>query len=125
MERKTFSPCPYCNGRDNNCADCEVQTYRALGTSEELTALVKAQGEGRAFTSPVAIEQKIYKFSPLKSGVLEWMVIRVMKSKRGFDFEVISYSGITHRFSDEAIGKTVFLTRAEAKAALSEGEWDG
>lgn len=47
MESKTFSPCPYCDGRNNNCADCELQDYRALGTVDELSALVNAREEGR------------------------------------------------------------------------------
>ena len=98
--------------------------YDKLGPVEDLTALVKAREEGQMFVSPVALEQKIYKLSPLKFGVLEWTVARITKSKPGFDFEIISSSGITHRFSDEDIGKTVFLTRAEAEAALSGGGGD-
>lgn len=47
MESKAFSPCPYCDGRDDNCADCELQAYRALGTIKELDALDKARDEGR------------------------------------------------------------------------------
>lgn len=38
MENKTFSPCPYCDGRNENCADCELQSFRAIGTVEELAA---------------------------------------------------------------------------------------
>ena len=49
MENKSFSPCPYCDGRDNNCADCELQAYR---TVEELTALVEAKKEGRLVVLP-------------------------------------------------------------------------
>lgn len=46
MENKTFSPCPYCDGRNENCADCELQSFRALGTVEELAANAAGGGAG-------------------------------------------------------------------------------
>lgn len=122
-----------CGVDSRDCAyqhDClaewleELVAYRAkisFNRLDETAALVKAQDEGRVFVSPIAIAQKIYKLSPLKSGTLEWTVIRIIKSKHEFDFEIISSSGITHRFSDKDMGKTVFLTRAEAEAALGGG----
>lgn len=47
MERKYFSPCPHCDGRDNDCAGCEVQALRASGlTPDDLpraAALLRAE----------------------------------------------------------------------------------
>lgn len=55
MENKTFSPCPYCDGRDDSCADCELQAYRAkipFDRLDEAAALVKARDEGRVVLPP-------------------------------------------------------------------------
>lgn len=97
MERKTFSPCPYCNGRDNNCADCEVQAYRAIGTVEELASLVKARDEG--LIQPMSCTG-----------------CRYDQTSRLREHEAHCMRCIRNRYPED------HYTRAEAEAALQEGD---
>ena len=52
----TFSPCPRCDGYNDNCAGCELQAYHASGlTPADLpraAELYKADLEGRCAESP-------------------------------------------------------------------------
>lgn len=123
MRSKVFSPCPYCDGRNNNCADCELQTYRALGSVEELTALVKTRGEGRVVVLPckpfgVTVYQLRSKKHARGVGV----------SPRHIGCATVWANGgyaLHHQGADDCLkkdlGKTWFLTRAEAEAALQKG----
>ena len=109
MESKTYSPCPYCDGRDNNCADCELQAYRALGPVEELTALVEAKKEGRL----VMLEDVTAHQANTIMGMCERL--NAIKARRGNDQEPL----ITWQLYNAMLKS---FTRAEAEAALPGGD---
>lgn len=83
----------------------ENTTYSVLGTVEELTrgaALVKAENEGRLIVLPCKAGDTLYTESPVKGLVTS--------------FIAPDTSWILENLPE--FGKTVFLTSAEAEAAL-------
>lgn len=115
MESKAFSLCPYCDGRDNNCTDCELQAYRALGPVEELSALVKARDEGRVVVLPEVSERDRQSMADfLHDCFAEWI-----------DDPSVGLYGMTEGEAALANAIMAALTLAEAAAALSGGGGDG
>lgn len=88
----------------------ELQAYRALGTVEELTALVKAQDEGRAILPRVSERDKKGMADFLHDCFADWT----------HDPSVGLY-GMTEGEAILANAIMDALTRAEAEAALGGG----
>ena len=87
------------------CEDC-ISLYR-------LEELVVADKDDRLFISPVAIGQKVFKVG--KTTIYDYQVkgFRVLADK-----QVIFYTdGLD--FTLRRIGETIFISRAEAEAALA------
>lgn len=96
----------------------ELMAYRALGTVEELSALVKARDEGRQVKLPCKRGDKVWRICGPKGRkfVAERTVLSVTIYEPG-QFEIFTNCS-------DWLGETVFLTRAEAEAALG-GQKDG
>ena len=150
MERLTFEgnfcdiaqcrelPCPY----DENCTQKEVwerlKAYEDSGLSHQACAealeidetlsgcdysisrmveLMKADKEGRVVVLPCKVGDTVY--FALLGRIIEKQVFSIVSfsnSKR------IYCGGTSEYFRPEDIGKTVFLSRAEAEKALQEME---
>lgn len=95
----------------------ELIAYRALGTVEHMTELVKAESEWRLVVS-CKIGRTVYIVDGGKINrcVTENALVRngLMARELGTDTHYGVYP--------EDMGKTVFLTRAEAEASLEEEE---
>ena len=143
MERQTFSPCPYCDGRNNNCADCEVQTFRASGlTPDDLpraAELVKAEKEGRCVVLPCRVEDAVDRLFSHNEIIALWyekpddrdhshllwrgMAWAVPKEYQGQ--RILKFEGILPECFSEADTINLLVTPyvtpcAEAEAALAE-----
>lgn len=116
MRSKAFSPCPYCDGRNNNCADCELQAYRALGTVKDLSALVKARDEGRVVVLPCKVGDTVYAIDNSWSGTVGEIVI----NDDGITLYIRCGGGEFYARPND-----VRFARAEAEAALTRGGEDG
>jgi hypothetical protein len=91
---------------------CALQAYRAIGTVEELSALVKARDEGRLVELPCKRGDKVWRICGPKGRkfVAERTVLSVTIYEPG-QFEIFTNCS-------DWLGRTVFLTRQEAEAAL-------
>ena len=89
-----------------------LEEYQALGTVEELSALVKARDEGRQVKLPCKRGDKVWRICGPKGRkfVAERTVLSVTIYEPG-QFEIFTNCS-------DWLGETVFLTRAEAEAAL-------
>lgn len=100
----------YCETYNENCPTM-VELY------EKLAAYEDAEEQGMLIRLPHPLGTELY--FPFKcQGVIKDRIRRWQLNKNGLFF--CSYAGNAYRF--EAIGKTVFLTREEAEAALAEME---
>ena len=90
----------------------ELLAYRALGTVEELSELVKARDEGRLVELPCKRGDKVWRICGPKGRkfVAERTVLSVTIYEPG-QFEIFTNCS-------DWLGRTVFLTRQEAEAAL-------
>lgn len=101
---------------------CALQAYRALGTVEELTALIKARGEGRVIDETTALAmaagaRAIENNKRLFGVTYGWDIFGECGGPKE-----ISYFEAAKRL--RAISESV-LTQTEAEAALSGGDRDG
>ena len=90
-----------------------------------LIELAQADREGRCFTSPVKIGQTVWFVRDPKrnpENIVETTVEKIV-CKRGGTYMKLGCNSM-YETSCNSIGKTVFLTRAEAQAALRR-EQDG
>lgn len=102
--------------------ETELSAYRALGPIDDLTALAKARDDERFAVLPCKLGDTVWNIKfvfSYYSEPKEEVVDRFSFSDDGVN--VICMSG--YKFRIERFGKTVFLTRAEAEAAL-KGEND-
>ena len=84
--------------------------------------IIAALREGRCVVLPCKVGDTVYMLYP--KGILETRITEIfIISKISFSTFNINKHGIPnyHGFTEDDIGKTVFLTRAEAEAALKEG----
>ena len=105
----------------------ELVKYKALGTLDDLTALVEVKKEGRLVELPVSRQSIVYCIETDE-------ITTVLTCGADMDIagEVTIYgiddndpiSGVEYTFKKSDFGKTVFLTREAAESALSgqEGE---
>lgn len=114
---------------------------QALGiTPERLRELVKADREGRCVVPPCKVGQKVkvdvrtwgnvWNYKTVENGkFLIGEIVAITKTKKQTLVKIrvehnVSWKRPTRRYPASAIGKTVFLTRGEAEAALRR-EQDG
>lgn len=114
---------------------------QALGiTPERLRELVKADREGRCVVPPCKVGQKVkvdvrtwgnvWNYKTVENGkFLIGEIVAITKTKKQTLVKIrvehnVSWKRQTRRYPASAIGKTVFLTRGEAEAALRR-EQDG
>lgn len=96
----------------------------AIKALEEFAELAKVKAEGQLIISPVADNTVVYGFN--KGKVVPILITTISKSY-AFD-EELEFEGLTdtpfdtdeYYFKPSDIGKTVFLTRETAEAALKQ-----
>ena len=126
MERRTYNPCDECphgidrrdgSGKDAMCRICEFNAYLKLGTIDHLRDLLQAEQDGLLVVLPCKAGSLIY------VGRKPAIITRFFGYVRERYFHAVfcdENKGIDIPF--EELGKTVFLTREEAEAALKGGE---
>lgn len=95
---------------------CEMLfEYRELGSINHLRKLVQAEQDGRLVVLPCKVGDAAYW---VHSGTItECRVYRIQQNRTGLF--ICLRSKVSHgAFRADCIGKTVFLTREEAEAAL-------
>ncbi|MEG0035219.1 MAG: hypothetical protein RR743_01020 [Oscillospiraceae bacterium] len=101
--------------------DIELAAYRDIGTLKELTALAKAHNDGRVVALPCKVGDTVY---IIIHGIVEETKVRTFfighpsynRGEPGPRYEMIRVENYDIPLKN--FGKTVFLTRAEAEAAL-------
>lgn len=113
--------CEFCEdcGNDEICINCEKVNPATVAELrlfwKELAALVEARDEGRVVVLPE--DGMLYHFEEIPETGERWVGNKpIQKIIFSCGFGLV---GIPFDFSQ--LGKTVFLTRAEAEAALSGG----
>ena len=124
MERRTYNPCDECphgidrrdgSGNDAMCRICEFNAYLKLGTIDHLRDLLQAEQDGLLVVLPCKAGSLIY------VGRRPAIITRFFGYVRERYFHAVCYDenkGIDIPF--EELGKTVFLTREEAEAAIAQ-----
>ena len=124
MERRTYNPCDECphgidrrdgSGNDAMCRICEFNAYLKLGTIDHLRDLLQAEQDGLLVVLPCKAGSLIY------VGRKPAIITRFFGYVRERYFHAVfcdENKGIDIPF--EELGKTVFLTREEAEAALAQ-----
>ena len=90
-----------------------LKAYEDLGPVEELAALKEAEDDGRLVVLPCKRGDTVYRLCGPKG--IKRIVERPVSS--------VEFNGsvtIIHSTADDILGKTVFLTRAEAEKALGK-----
>lgn len=110
IKRKVYNPCIECDS--DSCFNCALGAYRTLGTFEDLSKLVKAVS---------LIGKDVYSNAPFADGkVRDDGVVQVEIDRNGIEIAVDSSpEPLCGYFKTDDSGKTVFLTSAEAEAALA------
>ena len=129
MERRTYNPCDECphgidrrdgSGNDAMCRICEFNAYLKLGTIDHLRDLLQAEQDGLLVVLPCKAGSLIY------VGRKPAIITRFFGYVRERYFHAVfcdENKGIDIPF--EELGKTVFLTREEAEAALAQKGGEG
>lgn len=97
-----------------DCSDCPIQK-----AFDKLAAYEDAEEQGLLLMLPVTIGSIVY--SVTRDFISEYTVCNIEKYKEGFFFNWVCEKGIyinVRGFTSHDIGKTVFLTKVEAEAAL-------
>ena len=115
-------------------ADALIDVLRDIFTDEEIQALAQAKADGRLVVLPCKVGDTVYHrsgqhtiddiqlFYPRQNGHVPEERIGKLQIRLGS----LNYAGLQTfaTYADE-IGKTVFLTREEAEAALRKEQGDG
>ena len=129
MERRTYNPCDECHhgidrrdgsGNDAMCRICEFNAYLKLGTIDHLRDLLQAEQDGLLVVLPCKAGSLIY------VGRKPAIITRFFGYVRERYFHAVfcdENKGIDIPF--EELGKTVFLTREEAEAAMAQKGGEG
>ena len=129
MERRTYNPCDECphgidrrdgSGNDAMCRICEFNAYLKLGTIDHLRDLLQAEQDGLLVVLPCKAGSLIY------VGRKPAIITRFFGYVRERYFHAVfcdENKGIDIPF--EELGKTVFLTREEAEAAMAQKGGEG
>jgi len=104
---------------------CEVQSFRNLGQFDHLQELARAEKDGRLVVLPCKVGAPVYRVG---AGICKWREIdRCNEYCSGYEYEDCWEGGkevLEEKFCLEMldkVGKTVFLIRQEAEAALKGG----
>lgn len=130
MERLTFKA-----GGFNAFSDKNMSTYGGTqkdgsviyigSVADKLAKYEDLEEQGKLLKLPCAVGDTVYEVQDIRKRVQEYVVIAIHVSNCGnlYGWELKDGKGVysnVNGFSEYAIGKTVFLTREEAEAALSE-----
>lgn len=88
--------------------------------TEHIRELLRAEKDGRLVILPCKVGDTIYRRGDPIKKIYEWEIVCIEM----FEDETIFIDDSDNEFAKGDIGKTVFLTRDEAEAAL-KGEHDG
>lgn len=104
----------------------ELEQYRALGPIDRLRELKQADDEGRCVVLPCNVGDKIYDIilGELREKSVISLSMLLSKSVNHLVVHAENFRNAVTSYELQDIGKTVFLTRAEAQAALRR-EQDG
>ena len=105
-----------------------LAAYEDLGTVEELAELVKAKQDGRCMVLPCKVRDTVYTnltwsgdYERIKDKPYRHKVVFVgINGEKDFFHTINEKTERMFCFDYQDIGKTVFLTREEAEAALKE-----
>lgn len=100
-----------------------LEEYQALGPVEELSALVKARDEGRVVVLPCRDGDSVYNTASFFSQLKE-PAEHIVDGFSVWHGEITILCKGGSKFGVNKIEKTVFLTRAEAEAAIGGGRND-
>lgn len=95
--------------------------YRALGSIDHLRDLLQAERAGRLVVLPCKVGATVYGHS--KAEVFEYKVAVISLATYNWYLRCQNHNS-DFWVTDADIGKTVFLTREEAEAAMKGGESD-
>lgn len=133
--------CVFCKAADEECAfaagefsaPCpDYKTYQRLSAIEDilgddydldrLKELVQADREGRCVLLPCKVGDKLYKISEngVKEVVVQSIVFMLSHTVNHLTVHVANERGAMTEIETKDFGKTVFLTREEAEAALEK-----
>ena len=105
---------------------CRQQLKKQEEVIEKLAHYEDLEEAGRLVGLPCAVGSEVYAIEPPCDRVIPCNILKEFYVKRCLDSECGYYVGMTH--FDIAMlkdfGKTVFLTRREAEAALKGGDLD-
>lgn len=133
--------CVFCKAADEECAfaagefsaPCpDYKTYQRLSAIEDilgddydldrLKELVEADREGKCVLLPCKVGDKLYKISEngVKEVVVQSIVFMLSHTVNHLTVHVANERGAMTEIETKDFGKTVFLTREEAEAALEK-----
>ena len=111
--------CEYCKAMEDDSVDCRGcaidQCFNKLGEYEEL------EDKGKLLKLPCAVGDTVHEIIKTREAISEFTVIGFSVSEHGIFVKWKLINGIYRNlsgFNDDEIGKTVFLTKEEAEAAL-------
>lgn len=113
-----IAKCENCNNRKPSCYEEDCRTE--LETLHKLAAYEDLEEQGRLIALPCKIGDTVY--GPLGDKVQEYKVFRF---EIGLNITIVlemPMFNTTFGVLDRAFGKTVFLTKEAAEAALKESE---
>ena len=102
--------------------DAELKSYRELGPIDRLQELAQADREGRCVVLPCKVEDDVY--INILGRTLPFTVISISQMASTPTFKAQHGIRLVYIFKADDVGETVFMTRAEAEAALRR-EQDG
>ena len=120
------------------CALHELNAYKDLGPIDHIRDLIKAEQDGRLVVLPCKVGDKVrvdartwgntWNYKTVDGGkYLLGETVAIIKTRKQTFIKIrvehnVSWKRPMRRYPISAIGKTVFLTREEAEAALKGGE---
>ncbi len=128
-ERK--EKCVKCDTEKHICIACDNfvcanKVWREeVAFYEQVRELLQADAEGRLMVLPRNVGDTVYEVQEIRKRIQPYTIISIHVSKCSilFGWELKDGEGIysnVNGFSDYAIGKTVFMTKEEAEAALEK-----
>lgn len=104
----------------------ELEQYRALGPVGRLRELARADREGRCVVPLCRVGDTVYTFSQMRDKrilpfIKEYEITSIRVKKRSLLY-YHEMDGLLKIFKQSDFGKTVFLTRAAAEAALRRAQ---
>jgi hypothetical protein len=108
--------------RNNQTTDLQetLKEIKSLGNLDRLRELAEADKDGRCVVLPCKVGQTIYKANKASRKVNPWVVNAIYFSSKT-ELIIEAGRGANH-FTLGMFGRTVFLTRSEAEAALANNQ---